>query len=126
MFSLKEYYMGREIEWPPTDEMQANAIKLINAIRQLEDESGFELILTSGYRPTDVNSLVAGAARHSTHCSCEGVDVSDPNGRLGVYLLKHLDLLTELGLYMECPKDAKDHIHLQVRKPKSGNRVFRA
>lgn len=126
MFTLKEYFMDREREWPPSDEQTANAIKLINSIRQLESSSGFDLHLTSGYRPVDVNSFVAGAARFSTHCSCQGVDLADPNGKLSNFCMKNQDLLEELGLYMEDPRDAKHHVHLQIRAPKSGHRIFRA
>lgn len=125
MISLEEFLMGRDVRFPLTPELKKNALYLLDKIAHLETFFGERLILTSGYRPSQINKLVPGAAPHSTHQSCEGIDLHDTNGgELSEFLMSNLDLLKKLGLYMEATESAKDHIHLQTRPPKSGKRVF--
>lgn len=126
MITLEEYYMGRDEEWPPNQDQIDNALKMVEALSLLEEACEFPLIITSGYRPTEINCFVAGASRGSLHAQCAAADLRDTNKKLSTFCLKNLEILEEIGLWMEDPKSAKDHVHLQVYPPKSGKRVFKA
>lgn len=124
MITMDQYTMGRDVRFPLTDQMKKNASYLLDRITHLENYFGKPLIMTSGYRPHQINMQVPGAAPLSTHETCEGIDLHDANGILSKWLLNSLGILKKLGLYMEDPASAKDHVHLQTRAPKSGKRVF--
>lgn len=57
----------------------------------------------------------------SCHLSGEGVDISDPDGKLMAWLKKNKKKLEDLGLYVEA--DTKGWCHIQTRKTK--NRFFK-
>lgn len=73
-----------------------------------------------GFRP---QSCSVGAPQ-SAHKQGQAVDVYDPHGKLDEWCMRHIDVLVELGLYMEHPEATNGWCHLQTRKTKSGNRVF--
>lgn len=126
MISLEDYWMGRDKKYPPSPETIFNATILIDKINELEKIYGEKLKLTSGYRPAAINAITSGAAKDSAHLTGEAVDFSDPHGELGEWCLDNIKILVSLELYMEAPKSAWDHVHLQIRKPASGARVFNA
>ncbi len=98
--------------------------KLLNALNRLRDAYGKSMIVTSGWRPGHFNAL-AGGSKNSAHMSCEACDFSDQSGDLAKWCLHYQDVLADCGLYMEHPDNTKGWVHLQTRRPGSGNRVFR-
>jgi len=122
MITRDEVLMGRDKTDPLTPEMEANLAKLLNAFRATY---GKPMSVSSGYRPPSVNAKIPNAAKKSSHMTCEACDFVDRDGALDSFCLKHLDLLEKCGLYLEHPDDTPNWCHLQIRRPGSGNRVFK-
>lgn len=128
MISRDEVLKGRDRDYPLNAELEGNLNKLLDAVNKIRKEWGKPLVVTSGYRPGHFNKNARGAKK-SAHMTCEAVDFHDPSGEFGKWCLDNLKLLEEAGLYMESPlythePPAKRWVHLQTRRPKSGNRVF--
>lgn len=115
--------MSREIEYPLTPELKQNLDKLLVAVNRLRAMWGKPLIVSSGYRPGKYNKA-AGGAQNSCHLTCEAVDFRDPDAELAKWLISRLDVLENCGLYMESPDRTKGWVHVQLRAPTSGRRIF--
>ena len=118
----KEYIMGRDKDYFMQPQEEANMWKLLNALNRLRDAYGKAMIVTSGWRPGRYNQ---GYANKSAHLSCEACDFSDVSGELAKWCLHYLPVLENCGLYMESPESTRGWVHLQTRRPGSGNRVFK-
>lgn len=118
-----EILMGREVDNPLTSEMEENLKKLIYAINMFRALYNRPMKVTSGYRPIALN-LAVGGAKASNHTLCLAIDISDVDGQLREFTLKHLDALKRLGLYCEDFRWTKGWIHYQCVPPKSGKRIF--
>lgn len=121
-FSVSDILMGRDREFPLTGQMYVNVAMLRNRINPLLAAYGKLVKLTSGYRPGRYN-LEAKGSKTSPHLTCEAVDLYDPDGELAAWLT--IERLEEFDLYMEDPAHTKGWVHLQVRKTKSGKRIFK-
>jgi hypothetical protein len=123
---LADYYMGRDREYHAelTPELRANARETVGRVNRLLKRAGFTRRVTSGWRPAAVNATVPGAAKGSKHISCIAIDLEDRDGTLDAWCMAHLDVLEELGLWLEHPDATPDWCHLQTLPPRSGNRVF--
>lgn len=119
-----EVLMGRDEHAPLTRELSENLTKLMVAINSLRDYYGKPMIVSSGYRPPEINFATPGAAKKSNHMFCLAVDFRDHDGELDKWCLANLDKLEACGLYLEDPKHTPGWCHLQVVPPKSGKRVF--
>lgn len=126
MIDVMAYLEGRDAQYPITDEEFDNAETLCEKLAELENEYGEDLILTSGYRPKAINEAIPGSKSCDQHTTCEAVDLRDTGGHLSNWILDNIEILEALNLYMESPKSAKNHVHLQLRPPKSGKRIFLA
>jgi hypothetical protein len=116
--------MGREEEYPLTIAQAINMASLLASVNFLRAVYGKPLKVNSGYRPGKYNKAAGGAAK-SPHLMCQAIDLDDDKDRtFASWCLSHLDLLTELGLYMEDPAYTDGWVHLQILRPVSGNRVF--
>jgi hypothetical protein len=132
-FSRAELLMGRDKLHPINQEQSDNLDKLIAAINPVRHAWGKPMRVTSGYRPSSINASVGGAT-NSAHQSCQAIDIADNDGKLAEWILNNLDILEENGLYLENPdytiivnskgQRISGWVHLQLRKPASGNRVF--
>lgn len=132
-FSRNELLHGREVANPLTPEMEENLERLIKAINPIREAWGKPMAVSSCYRPSSINSSVGGA-KASAHMICQAIDIVDKDGSLADWLLKNLDLLQINGLYLEDPRytaiigskgqRSGGWIHLDIRGPKSGKRVF--
>ena len=123
---LADYYMGRDREFHAelTPELRANARETVRRVNRLLKRAGFTRRITSGWRPAAVNAAVPGAAKGSKHISCIAIDLEDKDGALDAWCMAHLDVLEEIGLWLEHPDATPDWCHLQTLPPRSGNRIF--
>lgn len=126
MITLDDYYMGRDQRYPHelTDELCRNAALVVERVNRLLARAGMARAVNSGWRPAAVNGAVVGAARHSKHLTCEAIDIADEDGALAAWCMAHLEVLEELGLWLEHPAATPSWCHLQIVPPASGNRVF--
>lgn len=138
MITLHDYWLGRDITHSlqlGTD-LRRNAARTVdaaNAMLVLAKAAGVTLeqsprtgtIVTSGWRPADINAATPGAAMRSLHMTCEAIDLYDPDGDLDEWLLASADtVLRDLALWLEHPAATKGWAHVQTRPPRSGRRVF--
>lgn len=133
--TLKDYLMGREEIYPEelTEEVKANAAVVVEKVNSLlavfeaeklplETKAGS--IITSGWRPPQINSQVKNAAPKSKHMTGQACDIYDPEGVLDEWCLDHPNSLAALGLWQEHPSATKGWLHVQTISPRSGNRTF--
>lgn len=138
MITLHDYWLGRDITHSlqlGTD-LRRNAARTVdaaNAMLVLAKAAGVTLeqsprtgtIVTSGWRPADINAATPGAAARSLHMTCEAIDLYDPDGDLDEWLLASADtVLRDLALWLEHPAATKGWAHVQTKPPRSGRRVF--
>lgn len=123
---LADYYMGRDREYRRelTPELRANARETVRRINRLLKRAGLLRQVSSGWRPAAINAAVPGAAKGSKHISCLAIDLEDRDGALDAWCLAHLDVLEDIGLWLEHPAATPDWCHLQTQPPRSGKRVF--
>lgn len=131
MITLDDYFMGRDKQYPVTDQLRQNAQILLERVNCLvsmyyaELPSVPRLMVSSGYRPAQINSKVPGAATRSNHIVCQAVDLHDPGDLFDDWCLATLHLLEEYDLWLEHPDSTPMWCHLQSVPPKSGRRVFK-
>jgi len=118
-----EYLMGRAVHYPLTATEKQNMEKLLIAVNLLRDLYNKPMKVSSGYRPGVYNKAADGANR-SCHLTCEAIDLQDTDRLLTAWLLTNLDILEDAGLYMEDNKSTPTWVHLQIRAPRSGKRIF--
>ena len=134
--SLADYLMGRDKLYPQecTPEVLENAAVIVgkaNSLLAVLEAEKVPLeahpsgsIVSSGWRPPQINAATANAAVRSKHMTGEAIDLYDPEGAIDQYLIDHLDALVPLGLWLEHPSATKNWSHLQITPPPSGKRVF--
>lgn len=119
MIKREEILKGKEIP----EGLEKNLEKLLSALNKLREVWGKPMIISSGYRDPSHNARVGGAKK-SNHMLCLAADVLDMDDSLDEWCLERLELLEEIGLWLESPQYTKGWCHLQVVPPKSGKRVF--
>lgn len=137
--SLEDYLMGRDVIYPHecTPEILANAAKTVevaNSLLAALEAEGVEIaihpqtktVISSGWRPPQINGQVKNAAPRSKHMTGEAVDIYDPEGEIDDYLMSEAGqrMLIALRLFLEHPSATKSWSHWQTVAPKSGRRVF--
>lgn len=122
MINLQTYLMGRDKMYPLDPVKEANANELLRRVNALMLEIGIIPHLTSGYRPGHWNKQAGGSER-SAHLTCEAIDLADTHGKIKPLIT--IPLLEKYDLYMEDPAATKTWIHLQSRKTRSANRIFK-
>lgn len=124
MISRDEVLMGRDREYPLSEELEVNLTSLLIALNKCRNIYGKPIAVSSGYRPGKYNTAAKGAA-NSAHLTCEACDFVDADGQLKKYILDNPIILETCGLYMEAPDRTPTWCHLQIRRIPSGNRIFR-
>jgi hypothetical protein len=134
-----DYLQGRDALYP--EELTPKilnsieqTVKLVNSLLAVMEAEGMKLeahpvsqsLITSGWRPPQINRQVKGAAPKSKHMTGEAVDLYDPEGDIDNFLMSGQGqrVLASLGLYIEHPACTKAYSHIQIIPPKSGARVF--
>jgi uncharacterized protein YcbK (DUF882 family) len=126
MITAEEILMGRDKEYPLTEELKHNLYNLLlPSVNQFRTLYGKPLIVSSGYRPKEINQNVPNASPNSWHQFCLAVDFKDRDGKIDQYCLDNLHTLEQAHLYLEHPESTIGWCHLQYKAPKSGNRVFK-
>lgn len=124
MITRDEVLMGRDKQFPLSQEQEDNLANLLIALNKFRAIYGKPMKVSSGYRPAAINATVKGAAKMSAHTSCEACDFVDKDGLLDEWCLDNIKVLEECGLYLESPQHTVGWCHLAIRRPKSGNRIF--
>ena len=126
MISKSELLKGRDKLYPDdyTQEISDNLDKLLVPMNQVRTEYAIPMTVNSGWRSPEENASTPGAAKHSKHMSGLACDISDPDGALWKWILEHLALMQELGLYFEDKRWTPTWVHFQLGGPKSGHRIF--
>lgn len=130
--TLPAYWMGRDTKYPRelTYEIISNAkvtVERANTLLQhFADDTGIEIAgIASGWRPVGVNAATANAAAGSRHITAEAIDLRDTAHRdLARWSLLHLDLLEDVGMWMEDPQWTPTWVHWQIQPPGSRHRVY--
>jgi len=136
--TLSQFYMGRDIShsWLLTADLRKEAAVTVSKVNKLLNRIGpsvtFETsprtgsIVSSGWRPPDVNAGTPGAAVRSKHMVCRAVDLYDPDGDIDEWCMSPAGLaaMAEEGIWLEHPAATKGWSHWQTVPPGSGNRVF--
>ena len=125
MITRDEVLMGRDKQAPLTLEMEANLDKLLKALNEFRAIWGKPMVVSSGYRPPEINAATPGSAKHSNHMICLACDFRDLDGALDDFCSNNTDVLERCGLYLEHPSSTPNWCHLQAISPRSGNRIFK-
>lgn len=131
MISKDELLKGRDKQYPDdySDEISANLDELLIQLNQIRSAYGKPMIVSSGWRPPSINGSTPGAAAHSKHMDGLAADIQDLDGSLWSWVLKNLQLMQDLGIYMEhkwwtSSDDNGGWVHFGLGAPKSGKRIF--
>lgn len=118
MISVREFLKGREKLYPLSVKCATDMADLLARVNYLRGIYGSPLVVTSGYRPLPIN-IEVGGAENSAHIYCQAIDLGDEGGEFARWCLECIDLLDELGLYMEDPSHTPGWVHLQTRRTKN-------
>jgi hypothetical protein len=77
-------------------------------------------VKNGGFRPQDCTV----GAPMSSHKQGLAVDLYDPYEDIDNWCMKHQDILTNCGIYIESPTKTPHWTHWTIKPPVSGNRVF--
>ena len=128
MISLHAYWLGRDVTHAEelTDEINRNAQATVERANELLTRAGRNDINTvnSGWRPKAVNDTTSNAGASSRHITAEAVDLPDADRALADWAVDNLDILKDIGLWMEDPRWTPTWLHLQIVPPKSGKLVY--
>lgn len=124
LITRDEILNKQEEKNPLTPLMEANLAKLLDAVNKFRLLYGKPMIVSSGYRPPEHNKRVGGAP-NSSHLTCEAVDFRDKDGAIKAWVQANLGVLEQCGLYAEAFEATPTWIHLQIRRPTSGSRIFK-
>lgn len=98
MITLEQYLMGRDKEYPLSEELLKNATDLLCRVNYLIGRLNIETTVSSGYRPGHFNTLARGAIK-SAHVTCEGIDLKDTYGKIGQLITLRSEMLNKCGLW---------------------------
>ena len=99
-----------------TDEVKANATKLVNTINSFLKELDWKdpISISSGFRPNSINSKIKNAAKKSLHLTGLALDIVDPSSKLKEAIKSKSELLATFGLWMEAPDSTPTWCHLDL------------
>lgn len=112
---------------------------LLTKLQHLEYAYGFPFMVTSGfrtwaehkstYRTINDRRIIQKKPElpipiHSQHLLGNAADIFDPKGELKAWVVKNMDLIESLDLYMEAFKYTENWVHVQKTSPASGSRFF--
>lgn len=107
-----------------TPEQAANFEKLFVAMNAFREAYGRPMLVTSGVRSEFDQARINPKAKGSAHVRGAACDISDPDNSVWGWCMDHMQLLADLGLYLEDKRSTPRWVHFQIIPPKSGNRIF--
>lgn len=113
---VDEYFKSDERNVP--EQYKQNAMELLRKVNIVRNAYGQPMIVTSGYRNPMYNAEIGGA-NNSAHTRGMAVDFRDRNGALSNWLLNNLQLLKDIGLFMENPMYTRGWVHLDMVERKN-------
>lgn len=110
-----------------SQEIQDNLQKLLVIINKIRDAYGKVMVVTSGLRLA--GNQPANAAAKSLHLLGLAVDVRDTDGSLMNWVIANLQLMKDLGVYIENFEWTRDPVlgywvHFGIKAPASKKRIF--
>lgn len=121
----REEVVGGYPEADLTPLIEANLSKLLDALNKFRYAYGRPMMVSSGLRTRQSNDQLSNSGKNSAHLSGEACDFHDIDRAITNFVMARPAILEECGLYMEEPAATPTWIHLGVRRPGSGNRIFR-
>jgi uncharacterized protein YcbK (DUF882 family) len=121
-------YPDRKTHTECTDEVKNNATKLLKKVNALLDELNVEKReVSSGFRPSSVNSAIPNAAKKSLHMQGLAVDISDKDGSLNKLITEHSELLVKYKLWLESGESTVGWTHLDCSETRKERlvRIFK-
>lgn len=122
MISLEDYitasgrYPERLNDKELTEDIKNNAIIFLEAVNKFLKELNISKItVSSGWRPSSVNSKIKGAAKKSLHMQGKAIDLADSDGKLDELISSKDDLLKKYNLWQESPQATKGWAHLDCK-----------
>jgi uncharacterized protein YcbK (DUF882 family) len=99
-----------------TPEYLANAQKLLVQVNALLNDLNIKsAVVSSGWRPPQINATTPNAAKRSLHMVCLAVDILDnKNQDLAKLIASKPDLLRKYGLWLEDPNSTRNWVHLDL------------
>lgn len=122
--NVEQYLMGRTTMDKLSPEQVGNLNTLIPKINELLERYNKPVPMNSGYRSPEDQMRINPKAPKSKHIECAAIDLGDKDHSFRYWCLMHLDILIELGLYMEDPSHTPTWVHLQCIAPRSGKIIF--
>ena len=138
-FTLEDYftssgkYPERAKSVEITEEVKNNAKNLLSSVNNLLSDLEFttkQLLISSGFRPSDINAQIKNSAKKSLHTSGMAIDIVDPKDSLDD-LLERLEkgsgLLKAYGLWLEDPDNTPRWVHLDISRDRMDRaiRIFK-
>ena len=123
------YMMGRDKEYPTTEQMEIDTSTLLFRVNGLlseflKDNPTFNVEVSSGYRPGKYN-VAAGGAPQSGHLICRAVDIKDMANILDAWITAQTDaVLVRYGLWREHPDRTRGWSHLDITHRSAFVRTF--
>jgi hypothetical protein len=128
MITLRSYWLGRDSDYADqlTAEINLNAQNTVAKVNELLVRAARTDITTvaSGWRPKGINDATANASKNSRHLTGQACDLPDPDSSLAEWCVDNLDVLKEIGLWLEDPRWTPGWLHVQTVPPKSGRLVY--
>lgn len=110
-----------------TSEVKDNLTNLLEKVNALLKELAIDKsVVSSGFRPSDVNAATPGSAKKSLHMTGHAIDIAGHEVYKAVE--KHPELLKKYGLWMESSKNAPTWSHLDDSATRTDRpiRIFQA
>lgn len=108
-----------------TEEQEANLKRLHAAINKVREAYGKPMIVTSGVRSKADQMRINPRAPNSNHVRGLAVDIRDRDGKLWEWCMENIEMIEDLGFYLEDKKATPTWIHFQLVPPRSGRRIFK-
>jgi len=107
-----------------TPEQECNFSHLYMAVNVLRYECGIPFIITSGFRSKEDQQKINPKAMNSAHTLAAACDIQDHDRLIWDWLVANLELVIDVGGYLESKVYTPNWVHLQIIPPKSGHRIF--
>lgn len=93
-----------------------NAKMLLTKVNAFLVDVGIKsAVVSSGFRPPEVNASTPGSAKASLHMTCQAIDIADKNGELDELVDESDKLLKKYGLWQESPAHTPSWCHLDMK-----------